>query len=55
MTEKDLKNLFSGSYQLAQTVSYLTELCTEDGVIDMQYLLEDDTVLKCEVRSRHIE
>ena len=54
MTEKDLKILFSGSYQLTQTVFYLAELCTEDGVINMQYLLKDNMVLRCQVRSRHI-
>lgn len=54
MTEKDLKILFTGSYQLSQAVSYLAELYTEDGDIRVNYLLEDKTILKCEVRSRHI-
>lgn len=54
LTERDLKILFTGSYQLSQTVSYLAELCTEDGVLNMHYLLEDKSILKCEVQSRHI-
>lgn len=54
MTEQDLKILFTGSYQLSQTVSYLAEMYTEEGLLNMQYLLEDDTILKCEVKSRHI-
>lgn len=54
LTEKDLKILFTGSYQLSQTVSYLAEVYNEEGVLDIHYLLEEKKILKCEVRSRHI-
>ena len=54
MTEHEMKVLFTGSYQLSQSVSYLAELVSEDGSINMHYLIEDKGVLKCEVKSRHI-
>jgi len=46
--------MFTGTYQLAQCVSYLAERYTEDGDLKMHNLAEDNTVLKCEVQSRHI-
>lgn len=54
MTEKDLKILFTGTYQYAQSISYLAERYSEEGDINVHYLIEDGTILKCEVQSRHI-
>lgn len=54
LTGKDLKILFTGSYPLSQAVSYLAGLYTEDGTMNVNYFIEDNTILKCEVRSRHI-
>ena len=34
MTDKDLKVLFAGSYQLCQAVFYLAEMMNEDGSIN---------------------
>lgn len=55
LTEKDLKILFTGTCQLSQTVSYLAEMYTEEGLLHMQYLLDDNTILKCQIKSRHIK
>ncbi|KAK0166595.1 hypothetical protein PV327_004088 [Microctonus hyperodae] len=54
MTEKDLKILFTGSYQLSLSVSYLAEIYTEEGFLNMQFLLENNSILRCEVKSRHM-
>lgn len=37
-TEKDLKFFFTGTYQLTQTVSYLAEMCDEDGNLSLYYI-----------------
>lgn len=55
MTERDLKILFTGSYQLSQTVSYLAELMDEDNNINLQYLKTNNNIIKIQVRSRHIK
>ena len=36
-TEKDLKTLFTGSYQHSQTISYLAEMFDEDGQVNGLY------------------
>lgn len=54
MTEKDLKILFTGSYQLSQAVSYLAELMDEDNNINILSHKESNNILKFQVRSRHI-
>ncbi|XP_068993908.1 uncharacterized protein [Neodiprion pinetum] len=58
LTEKELKILFTGSYQLSQVVSYLAEMMDEDENIALNYLkrLEDanHAIVQVLVRSRHI-
>lgn len=54
MTEKDLKILFTGSYQLSQSVSYLAEMIDKDGKLNLEYVKEETNVLKLKVPSRHI-
>ena len=54
MTEKDLKILFTGSYQLSQAISYLAELMDEENTINLRCLKERNNIIKFEVRSRHI-
>lgn len=54
MTEKDLKILFTGSYQLSQAVSYLAEMMNDDGIINLQFVKDQTNILKVQVQSRHI-
>lgn len=54
MTIKDLKILFTGTYQLSQAVSYLAEMVDKNGQIKVQYVKEQSNVLKLQVPSRHI-
>lgn len=49
-TERDLKILFTGSYQ---AVSYVAEIIDEDN-INLQYVKSAENILKVEVRSRPI-
>ena len=46
MTDKDLKVLFTGSYQLSQAVSYLAEMMNEDGSINLQFVKDETNILK---------
>lgn len=50
MTEKDLKILFTGSYQLSQAVSYLAELINNDGSINLQFVQDKKNILKVQVQ-----
>jgi len=54
MTEKDLKILFTGSYQLSQAVSYLVEMMDDFGIINLQFVKDQTNILKIQVQSRHI-
>ena len=54
MTENDLMVLFTGSYQLSQAVSYLAEIMDHNGIINANILKENKSIVKFEVRSRHI-
>ena len=54
MTERDLKILFTGTYQLAQAVSYLAEMVDTDGNLRIEYVKDESNVLKLKVPSRHI-
>ena len=54
MTENDLKVLFTGSYQLSQAVSYLAEIMDDNGNINANFLKANKSIVKFEVRSRHI-
>ena len=53
MTEKDLKILFTGSYQLTQAASYLAEMIDKDGKINLQHVKDQTNLLKLLVPSRH--
>lgn len=57
LTEKELKILFTGSYQLSQAVSYLAEMMDEDGNVALHYLkrLEEanHSIIQILVKSRH--
>lgn len=54
MTEKDLKILFTGSYQYKQAISYLAEMIDESDNITIQFVKDRTNILKAEVQSRHI-
>ena len=54
MTERDLKVLFTGIYQLSQAVSYLGGMINEDGQIRLEYVKVLSDVLKLQVQPRHI-
>ncbi|CAK9801782.1 hypothetical protein ANTPLA_LOCUS2948 [Anthophora plagiata] len=54
MTEKDLKILFTESYQLSQAVSYLAELMDEESNINIGCLIKNTNIVKLQVKSRHI-
>ena len=45
LTEKDLKIVFTGSYQLSQAVSYLTEMMNDNGSINLQFVKEQTNIL----------
>ena len=49
MTEKDLKILFKGSYQLSQAVSYLAEMMYDNGPINLQFVKEQVNILEIQV------
>lgn len=53
LTEKDLKILFTGTYQLSQSVSYLAEMLNENNSVELRFHRDHSQVLKLEVRSRH--
>jgi len=53
MTINDLKIFFTGSYQLAQAISYLAEMITEKNTLDLQCVKVDPHIIKFEVKSRH--
>ena len=54
MTEKDLKILFTGSYQLSQAVSYLAKMMNDNEFINLQFVKEQANILKIQVQSKHI-
>lgn len=55
LTQKDLKLLFTGSYQLKQAVSYLAEMIEKnDNEFNLFFLKAAKNILKVKVRSRHI-
>ena len=58
LTERDLKILFTGSYQLSQAVSYLAEMMDQSGNIILYYLKasenQNNTIIKILVKSRHV-
>ncbi|XP_071581765.1 uncharacterized protein [Temnothorax nylanderi] len=54
MTIENLKIFFTGSYQLSQAVSYLSEMLEEDNTLRLSYAKEQHDIIRFEVRSRHI-
>lgn len=54
LTENELKILFTGTYQLSQAVSYLSEMLDKDGNLRMEFVKDNSSVLKIRVQSRHI-
>lgn len=54
LTEKDLKILFTGTYQLSQAISYLAEMMNDDGTINLQFVKDQTNILKILINSRHI-
>lgn len=54
LTLEDLEIFFTGSYQLAQAISYLGEMLQEDGTLPLKVLKNERGILRFEVRSRHI-
>ena len=54
MTEKDLKLLFTDSYQYKQAISYLAEMMDESDNITIQFVRDKTNILKAQVQSRHI-
>lgn len=53
MTEKELKIFFTGSYQLNQAISYLSEMMDTENKIQISCMKETENILKSEIRSRH--
>ena len=53
MTDKDLKILFTGSYQLSEAVSYLAEMMNEDGSINLQFVNFATNILKIQIHFSH--
>ena len=50
LSESQLKIFFTGSYQLAQSVSYLAEILNDDDTLNLKYHRDDSNILKM----RHI-
>lgn len=50
----ELELLFTGSYQVGQTVSYLGEMLDEDGTLSLKFVKDKPEIVRFEVRSRHI-
>ncbi len=51
LNEDDLKDLFTGTYQLSQAVSYLAEMVNEIGVVMLKYHRKKSHILKVQVQS----
>ena len=49
MWKRDLKILFTGSYQLSQSVSYLAGMVNKDGILNIEYFKDEKNVLKLKV------
>ena len=49
LREKDLKILYTGSYQLPQTVSYLAEMMNDNGSINLQFVNRKKIVRPAEI------
>lgn len=49
----EMKLLFNGSYQLAQSLCYLAEILDSDDNINIDYLKVSPNILKFKVQSRH--
>ena len=54
MTEKEMKILFTGTYQLSQAISYLAEILDEDKKLQCQFVKEQKNIVRFQVRSRHV-
>lgn len=52
ITERDLKILFSGTYQLAMAISYLAEMLDEQGDLQLKYI-KNKNIVAVSVQSRH--
>ena len=53
LAERQLIILYTGSYQLGQSVSYLAEMLKEDETIDSKYHRDHSNILKLLVQSLH--
>lgn len=54
VTLQDLEILFTGTYQLSQSVSYLAEMLDEDDTLRFGCLKAEPGIIRCDVKSRHI-
>lgn len=55
MTETDLKLFFTGTYQYTQAISYLAEMLTDDGILNIHVVKESSNIIRVQVQSRHIK
>ena len=46
--------MFTGTYQLAQAVSYLAAMVDTDGKLRIEYVKDESNSLKLKIPSRHI-
>ena len=53
LTENDLVLLFSGTYQMKQSMSYLAEMIDANNQLKILYCKESDNVIRLSVPSRH--
>lgn len=54
LSEDELIVLFTGSYQLKQTVSYLGTIVTDENEIELKYVKEKKNIIQILVPSRHV-
>lgn len=54
LSKQQLAVFFTGSYQLSQAVSYLAEIMDEQYNLTVQFVKTTPSILKLEVRSRHV-
>ncbi|XP_026464766.1 uncharacterized protein LOC113367370 [Ctenocephalides felis] len=54
LNERELKILFTGSYQLSQAISYLAEMLSDQNQPKLYYVKEHRNIIRIDVQSRHI-
>ncbi|XP_058806333.1 uncharacterized protein LOC131672854 [Phymastichus coffea] len=54
LTVDELQILFTGTYQLSQAICYLAEMLGENESLNLKCSIEENCIIRFEVKSRHI-